>query len=782
MAHKTFKNWLLSADKKPLYVDNTTGHVLEADVATWKKPDGQPAHLQHDPTGWKDILVKYARNTKYWGLFRDMTVPMNFAGDGATILRHQMWNYGSEVITWLALQKLDRLSFPYIYKPWYLCEMDFSKFKQTRTTVSVNAMEGGLSKYLKANEATSYELPVNTDVQKKVVYLDGLPFENTIEYNIFSQDVLNSSFVGGHEYWHLGMGIISNDGTTQGILSQDQVLTNYPPYALNNYFNNSVTKNYTLHVTGEINFTAKAHNSRIAISIQKTDSAGTVLTTYDVFLEADVAQDSINNVPFSFDIPMAPGQSVTLNSRTPTETGFINISSGKLIASYQVTFTQSFTECLTPFRVFELLAAKITDGKYGVQSSFLQTVSEELLLTCGQALRKYQATSVLKTSLNDFFQSFRRYGIGLGILRDPINGDKLIIEKLEYFFRSDIAVLNLGEISDLSVDVAEDISFNTIKAGFKNQTIDKVNGRDEFNVTQLYSTPNTRIIKELDLVSTYRADMYGIEVTRIDLFGKDTTDNTADNDVFMISVEKGTDFIYFSGDFECIEDTGSYYIRIPGTQIQLTNGTQFTISGAASNNGTYTIVNTSYLVAGFTTVQVAEAVTDASVNGTITGFNADWYKLNRPAFTTVSGLLHPDESFNIPLSPKRALIENGPLIHSVLDKMDIKSVKFQTGEKNSELSTIIAGETVTEKGDLPIGGLGTKLFLPYYFKFTTKVPINYLELINSNPYGLIYFTYKGITYNGFMWDGGIKPGNNDKQEWQLLCGPNNDLKKLIDNV
>ncbi len=98
---------------------------------------------------------------------------------------------------------------------------------------------------------------------------------------------------------------------------------------------------------------------------------------------------------------------------------------------------------------------------------------------------------------------------------------------------------DLWEVKDFQVSVAEDLIYNTIKVGYPNQNYDDINGKDEFNTTHVYNTPLTRIAKELDLTSEYRADSYGIEFTRANLAGKKTTDSGTDNDVFIIqAVEK----------------------------------------------------------------------------------------------------------------------------------------------------------------------------------------------------------------------------------------------------
>ena len=125
MQNKSFIFWLFNKDKKPLYFDKI---VRESNGIL--KPDGQPAHLEYAPDGWKDILVKYGRNIKYLGLFRDFTVPMNFKRDGARIVKDAMWKLGMEAVIYLGVSKLNRKVYPPKYEPWYSGELDFSKTRE----------------------------------------------------------------------------------------------------------------------------------------------------------------------------------------------------------------------------------------------------------------------------------------------------------------------------------------------------------------------------------------------------------------------------------------------------------------------------------------------------------------------------------------------------------------------------------------------------------------------------------------------------------------------------
>lgn len=778
MQPKGYIDWLFSEDKKPFYVD-ANGIIQDGDKDTLLKPDGNPAHLVNSPDGWKDTLVKYGRNLTYWGLFREFTVPMRFTNDGAKILRHIHWTKGMEGIVHFGKHKLNRLAYPHVYDAWFLGEIDLSKFRQRQQdgTVTVNVMEGGLSKLLKAYENTTYEIRIDTDVNKKHLYLDGVPFKNKVEYLILSgQDILASAYV-------LEQSIVTNEGTTQGVLVQDVRYGPTSAFPNESWFFWSIDKLVIANITGKVRAVCyDGGGNTFDAAIQRvSDSTNTVHQSYSLFSGTGYNPGDVIEFDMNLSIPVGRRQRLhtRFNAGGPGDAKFY-IDGFSMNIEYEVTFTPSFCEFLDPYTLFERITEKLTNGKYGIKSTFLQGLSD-IGYTCGPALRKYGSEAKIQTSLSDFFQECRlrgknKYGVGLAI-----ENDKLIIEELNYFFRPEV-IIDLGIVSDLEISEAEDIQINTVKVGYRNQQIDKVNGRDEFNVTQKYTTPHTRIVKEMDLVSPYRADMYGIEVTRIDLNGKDTTDNKADNDAFVVSIEKqpSIEVYYYTGIFFTEVNTGLFYIKIPGTLIQITNGLSIKITGSVSNNGTYTVENTSYLVAGYTTIRVTQAVTNETIDGNVTFINTYMYNLLRPAYSSITGLLHPDESFNTELSPKRDLLNNGALLHSLLDKQDTNKIVFQTGEKNSELSTTLSGVTITEKDDVVIGSLPDRLFLPYYFSFTTQVPVDFLTTMKANPYGKVKFTdgKTGAVLYGYLWDGGTSPEPNQKQTWKLISA-NQDLSKLI---
>jgi len=725
MARKIFLNWLFSQEKKPLYIDSTSGFVLEGNT-TWQKPDGQPACLKHDPVGWKDALVKYARNDKSMGLFRSMTVAMKFPADGAKILRNRMWMFGIECICYFGMSKLDRLNFPPTYKSWYMCEIDFTKYRQVKGSVIVNAMEGGPTKYLKANENTQYEIGLSSDTEVKKAYLDGQDFEYNAEFNIF-RDSTNIASPQDFEQ-HLPELFLSNVeagsyGTLQPVTMTlvDNVNSNIRATGM--YFVKASTSgtakfdyNFDILVNSsnpgaidpsiQMNFVIRGINQSNATSfeyVMHTRTGSAMLGAFTVSGTTNLTVTKNDELYLYVYVTPLLNNNSGITVEYTSETAYFKMA-------FVYLHPPTTADCLYPYRLGTLLIEKMTEGKYGFKSDFFLNF-KNTGITCGDALRGQKSASadvvldksVIKTSFSDFMKFGRaRYMLGHGI-----EGDNIVVEPFTYFLRPDLTVMNLGEINGLEVSIAEEFCGNTIKAGYKEQEYKDVNGKYEVNQGQIWSAPITKIINEIDITCPYRADPIGIELLRINFGTKRTSDTAADNETFILDLETTPDSVI-----------------IPGTDV---------------------------------------------------------YHLNRPAYSSVSGLLNSTNAYNIELSPKRGLLANGPFLHSIMDFEDSLFIKQTKVDKNGELSTTLSGVTIAEKANIQVGSLDTKLFRPYFFQFKTEVPFDYLTIMAANPYGLIYFTYNGIEYSGYMWDGGIKPGNNDVQEWKLLCGPDVDLKKLIDN-
>lgn len=99
-------------------------------------------------------------------------------------------------------------------------------------------------------------------------------------------------------------------------------------------------------------------------------------------------------------------------------------------------------------------------------------------------------------------------------------------------FNPQATVHTLSNIRELEYSVESGQIYSTINVGYDKKDYQSINGRDEFNFNNTYSTGCYVSDKKLTLKSKYRGDCYGMEFAA-QKRGEDTTDTTSDNDVFF---------------------------------------------------------------------------------------------------------------------------------------------------------------------------------------------------------------------------------------------------------
>lgn len=501
--------------------------------------------LEFTPDGWKKIQIQNQRNQTYFALDRSFSVPLDAVKDGAQILKHIYYNYGVEAKVYMAIceQRLffDATNYGFYYTLLYRGEVDLAQFMHDGAKVKLNLMEGGLIKLIKAYENTKYEIPV--DVPDAVdVLMDGVELKQATSFLLNNGNLNND--LGGHI---IDLELLNTEAINSlGALTEDRVKTGNAASALwgaNSYFLVTGSQPATITVNWDFN-----------VLLQLAAGVGGINPT-SIILQMCVVESSssTNNIPLqtlgvhdpaliynhkhhfsgSYSTTVPANRRVLLYmtaNQNRDFTYFTYDNDGDFSISYTYTHHPTTIKALRPLYVFQQLIAKISNGQYSAQSTFLQSI-DNVVMTCGDAIRGLDG-SVIKTSLRDFFSSYSSdFGLGMGML-----GNTLRLEEKAFWVQY-ADVIDLGEVSKMKVSPATDLLINNIKIGSPNQSYDDVNGKQEFNTTHEYSAPITRVAKDLNLVSVYRKDCYGIEFTRLNLDGKTTTDSDSDNDVFMIHIE-----------------------------------------------------------------------------------------------------------------------------------------------------------------------------------------------------------------------------------------------------
>jgi hypothetical protein len=787
--------FLFNKRKKPLYVHDT-GIIMEGN-AHYQKLGGQPAHLSYDPDGWEDVLVKYARNIKWWGVFRDMTVPMNYVGDGAKILKDIFVKGGVEGICYLGIAKLDQLTLPYNYRSWYLSELNFVKYNEEKNGIKIEALEGGLSKFIKAFETTKFQIPIDADPEHISVLMDGMELENSATWFVSDGMSVDPDYALGNHIVQID--IVSKEiGDIGGVFSTTRIKVpnnNVNIKATGQHFFDATSAG-VMHIDYDFFLNVEfipppAMNpaAALAVLVRKIDTTGfgtNAHTLHERYAGLGQIITGNHHIFGSADIPVNPGDQLFLytmlqpEGTTGDEQTRFQYYGNEPFFKMSYTFREkpSVVQAHNPLRLVELLVSKLSNGQFTkVKSTLLTSLEHELAILSGDALRGISNTYIT-TSLQDYFKSIdTNYGIGLGIE----NGDTLVIEELPYFFQ-DVVIHDCGDVVNAKLVPAEDLLVNTMSIGYKEQEYKEINGRSEFNQGQKWKSPITKLTKDLDKVSVYRADPFGIELMRINFGQKKTTDSKSDPETFMLRIRPQfnsfTGNVLFSNSFNLFMIPGQ-----AGLISQFKKGTRMKVTGTASNNNIYTLVSDAAAIGADLWGSVLSSANPGGIDFVVENAPAATielltYVLNRPAFTSVTGLLHPDSAFNIELSPKRGMLANGAYLRSIFDLLDGAFLEMTSADKNTDLTTTIGGVTISENESVQIGNLPARLFRPYYITFTTESPVNLLEIMNVNPYGKIKFTVDGEVMYGYLMDGGLKPSTNDVQQWKLLCHPSNNLAKF----
>lgn len=578
------------------------------------------------PGGWKDIVIDNVRNQKYFALDRSFSIPISAVEDGALILKDQYYKKGvvAKVRLVILEQKLHYeagVGYGYWYDSFYKGDFDFANFKHKGPLVSINILEAGTVKLIKAREAQKYKIPL--DVPEAVQYLaDGVILQSKKNYAVIQG-----------QYDHA----VNGATTTKEMLVTSEI--NQEGYFFNVGFQtesgNIVDANYS-YIDGENLATSDKFNGRTAIgSVQMTVTLkGTIenrrytgAAQFSARLGTDIKIEThtgtvtplfslnhnwtFNGETWDFEVTSAP---ITI----PVDTRFFvwqvpnanqSGNAWRYLDNVQLSFNVQDRNRSTkikahkPAYVLRKILENIVGGPVPFQSDLLDS-NYFKLITCGNAIRGLPGSNIV-TSLVDFHQSINpQFDAAFGM----VNG--VWRYELKTFFVNYSDPIDLGEVVDLSVECANQNLYSIILIGYPNQNYNDVNGKYEFNNTYRYTTESTSDSKELNLVGVYRADCLGHEYVRANFEGIQSVDSSSDNDIWII---------------QCL----------PNPLVQPGELDLFTL--------------------------------DRSINAGATGIpNAETY-------------------FNLPISPARLMRIMGGFIRSGFYKMDNTELVFETSDKNEFL-------------------------------------------------------------------------------------------------
>lgn len=487
--------------------------------------------LPNAPIGWEEGILRWSRSEFYYGMIRSFTVPLKFVLDGAWILRTQFYTKGLKAQTSLLIEEL--VPETWAYQTVFFGDMDYSTFQDSLNEVGCVVMEGGITAQIKAYEGIQYTIPLDV--------AEAIDVELTpLKLNENAQFIL-TPYTYGKDGHMPGLQLVVNE--PQATVSSVQAVTILDTGILTPDFSNSDKWFYEAQIDTDIDFRFTAKGNGLAIFIYDSNNVQVKI------LNLGLGPFDIDT---TFSLSALAGEKLFLYVVAgPLGGSEGTFEEGEMTLNYFTGSPATTCKAIRGSYLFSELLKRMNNGTAVPYQSGLLTVWNDLVFTSGNAIRGLDNPTLI-TSFKDFFTSINAVlNAGFGI-----ESGKAILEQKSYFFKSNLQAANVGENKAFELELYEPYVYNSVKIGYPDQKFATiVDNKDEVNSTQIWSLPIVRVQRELDLLSVYRADPYGIEDTRITPVGSSNTNN--DNDVFMIKIIEPV-----SGEFQPERTEG--YISLTG--------------------------------------------------------------------------------------------------------------------------------------------------------------------------------------------------------------------------
>lgn len=532
--------------------------------------------LQHSPNEWDGIEQSWERSESMHGIFTKISNEYSFSGDGAKILRHFIFTFGYSAKLKFAIYILDSATMT--YSEYLVNDVNFNTPPIDEHYVKISLFEKGIATDIKSNYDTPYEIPLEgADVVN--VYHTGTLLKGRYNYRYGTIGVigeLTPLMVGIGVYLNGLITNTNNDGLFPIAIAKnsdggptliaeytDTRLINDQGYVLMNKDTQSFGFSYTVtNLDFEWRYiptVGSTITARLEFFIITQEPSGTFtanliesfpLRTLGSIWQTESVTDAIGVV-----MPdLTPNRMVYfawglfIDSSSPYPNGNIEIrcknpEEARLYLDIDFQSTTTIFPSFRNYKLIEKLVEKFADGKYASMpfvSSYLSSPTTfekgmypyKVCLTNGLALKGVTST-IFKTSFKVLFEDLQaRLPVGMGV----INGNQIYIERIDHFYDFSTVIADIGELTDWSISPLNKIATNLLFS-YKYNDNDILNGEFDFNTASSFKseliTPN---VSKLDFSSKCVSSIYSIEKIRVAEFGKDTTGDKINEDLYLFDI------------------------------------------------------------------------------------------------------------------------------------------------------------------------------------------------------------------------------------------------------
>lgn len=499
---------------------------------------GYSYNVTDNLVNWDDVEMSFKRND-YDGIVRSFSTKFQFSNGAYSLLVNEyIKNYLNSSASIIFYTRNNS----WLWDEKFRCALDFSTFTENGTTCEINAIDDSLASVIKAKKSTQYEYPVSEIRESAQLNYDRIVMNSEIKWTMPSEredsSISHEMVMGKADFYYtIPFYTISSEISTKNTVEVFDVMENsYKAESLyENYFiKNTYSKAINIHLKFKINFYLNNSGVHISFHLDKFSKSANVSTTIYSIESLDTI--AIYTIDIDRDIVLNPAESLIMYIHYYYLT--VNIPIIATFYDMDIPLTINFAEkdkavdidVVRPSAVLNRLLSSMT-GRADVVGEIASGVDERLdntLILPAESIRGIE-NAKLYTSYTKF-SNWMKAEFGFVPV---VEGNKVSFVHRESLFQ-DKEIKNLGSRStDFEYSVNSSLIYSRLKVGYDKQDYDSVNGRDEFRFEVEYTTGTTLTDNTMELVSPYRADVYGIEFLAAKR-GEDTTDSNSDNDVFMV--------------------------------------------------------------------------------------------------------------------------------------------------------------------------------------------------------------------------------------------------------
>lgn len=705
--------------------------------------------LKDDPKDWNKTQVSFTRDGDFHGMIRKTGAPLIFHSGAAKILRSIYYTNFVDGYCKLTIEKQNRdfTSNNLNYDLWFSCEINFNdctdgsfELPDGDVYFTVTLIEQGLSAIIEAHADDTFEIPIYTDFGSGTLDPNALEVEVgdiTMEsyYEWVIPETVDSS---GNPIFDAGdffptIASLKTDQVFEVLDTTSQFESTIGTFQtrvfevlqahnadVGIFFGGSYTN---MGPSGTISYELRriiADKNAVTISNTIIWSDSQVLATNQV-VDFTVSDGFTQDWEIGWSLRYVFAPNGTVPPQSPAirvrDEGFLKVNSRYVTPPSRM---YGFTYIVLLQYVLNKMAGNTS---YTVVSSLLEDVFADYFM-CPAFNIVIPAASIrqlddpkIKTSFNELISDIMTTcSAGWGI-----EGADLRVEKPAYFYNQNIDLLAIDKNSSVQKVTANDFIYNRIKIGFKDTSVDEVNGLQEFCCEHEYNcgiNAPTLGSQELNMISPYIHGTYSIENIRSYLFRTDTTSTPTDNETCVIEYNLISGGVHFPN-------------KVPF------NGTTF-------------------------------------INGI--RYPLDIYNIGHSPKACLIRNLNYIKSY---LKDGQIITFNTATKNSLLEYGDASIVI----EEDSDLEITADGAKIPDTSD-DYPDID-RIFLPYIFTYKGEVPENLLALMETagsgsfKKYGVITINDNGVDLGMFVLDIGVNPADRDVYQIRGLCTPSTDLNPLI---